>query len=63
MRVQKYKYFIDILTSLIYKVQELEAKKKLIIALVINIKKTFDYILKTRFVEKIIELKIYSDLI
>lgn len=46
-----------------YKIEKFWAKKKLVILLFINIKKTFDYILTTKFVKKIIILGINNNLI
>lgn len=46
-----------------YKVQSVWAKKNVAVVLFIDIKENFDYISKTRFAERMIELRINGDLI
>ena len=60
---QKQQCAIDIIASLVYKVQECWAEKKLVAALFMDIKGVFDHISRTKLVERMIELGIDGDII
>lgn len=44
-------------------VQEIQAEKKLVAILFMNIKETFNYVLKKQLIKQIIELRVDRDLI
>lgn len=58
MGARKQQCTMDAVASLIHKVQECWAKKKLAAALLMDVKGAFDYVKKTRLVERIMELGI-----
>lgn len=60
---QKHRYNIHAITSLVHKVQEVSAKKKLAAALFMDVKGVIDNVSRTRLVEIMIELEMDSDLI
>ena len=60
---QKQQFAIDAVASLVYKVQESWAEKKLIAILFMDIIGAFDHISRTSLIEKMIKLDIDDNLI
>lgn len=63
MGARKQRCAIDAVASLVHKVQESWAEKKLAVALFMDIKGAFDHVSKTSLVERMIKLGIDGDLI
>ena len=63
MGPQKQQYAIDIIASLVHKVQKYWAKKKLAAALFMDVKGAFNYISRIKLVEKMTELGINRDIV
>ena len=63
MGAQKERCAIDVVASLVYKVQQRWSKKELAVALFMDMKGAFDHISITQLVAQILELEIDGDLI
>lgn len=63
MGARKQRYAIDAVASLVPKVQEFWAEKKLAAALFMDVKGAFHRVSSTRLVERMIEIGIDGDLI
>lgn len=63
IRVRKERCAIDAVASLIYKVEQRCAKKKLAAALFKDVKGAFDHVSKSQLVAQMLELEIDGDLI
>lgn len=63
IRAQKNPYTIDVIASLVPKVESCWAEKKSVVTLFMNIKGAFNYISRIRLAKKMIELGINGDLI
>ena len=63
MGARKQRCAIDAVASLVYKIEESWAEKKLAAALFMDVKGAFDHVSKTKLVERMMELGIDGDLI